>query len=229
MILVLADKIDLGRYIEIYKIANRKGAWAERVVRIGWGSCDLSSPKGGETLYISAHGSNADVEGRDPEALAKELVAKGLKEGVSLKKIKLMSCGSGITSGSNVPFCLRFANELAAAGGPKSVTVVGFDGQTTVCDEKGAILAKDVKQATYPNYSEYTKLHQPHYAKWNTTAEELPCGDELELQKNAKLLWDVPEVQSVFGWLYENNKKHTKVSTEGKTFASADKPASWKK
>lgn len=229
MILLLASEIDLGRYIEVMKISSRRSPWAERVVRSDWPSCNLSTLTASETLYVSAHGDNAEVEDKDPGQLADLLVSKGLKESVQLKKLKLMSCGSGITSGNNVPYCLRLAQELADRGGPKAVKVVGFDGASTVCDEFGKILAKDVSQSNYVNWHEFVSQHQTLYAHWNTTAENMPCTNEVEFKKNAETLWSYKAIQEAFGWLYANNKTYTKGSAEGKTFAASNKPEFWKK
>lgn len=38
-----------------------------------------------------------------------------------------------------------------------------------------------------------------------------------------------PEIQAAFEWLYASNTAYTKPSKVGKTFASANKPAHWKK
>jgi hypothetical protein len=89
MILILAEEIDLGRYIEVLNIANRFQYRLETIRRISWGETDLGKLGSLETLYISAHGDNSEVEGKTPDELAEALVAKGLKDGVKFKKIKL--------------------------------------------------------------------------------------------------------------------------------------------
>lgn len=229
MILVLTQSVDLGRYVEVMKLASRKGAWSEKVQRIDWPTCDLSKLGPEETLYISAHGDDAKVESMDPEALAKLLVSKGLTSVVNFKKLKVMSCASGITSGSGTPYCQRLANELAGNGGPAGVTVVGFDGATTVCSEHGKLQAKDTPLSGYPNYTDWKQNHEPTYLKWNQSAKSMACNDEKQFQQNAETLWQTPGVQQAFAWLYKSNVSFTKSSAEGKTFAASNKTTHWKK
>jgi len=227
MILLLAKQIDLGRYNEVLNLANRFQVRLEMIAHIDWATTDLSALKPSETLYISAHGSNSDVEGRAPDKLAEELVGKGLKDGVAFKKLKLMSCGSGITAGSNVPYCQRLAAALANKKGPKNAVVVGFDGATTVCDQGGKIYAKDTKVSAYPNWGDFQTKHGADYALWNQKAKSLPCGHQAEFLNNARLLLGTPEVKAAFEWLYKENAAYVKDRKAGKTYA--DQGKSWKK
>jgi hypothetical protein len=228
MILILAKEIDLGRYIEVLNIANRFQYRLETIRHISWGETDLGKLGPLETLYISGHGSNDKVEGKIPDELAEALVAKGLKDRVKFKKIKLMCCGSGITTGSNIPYCQRLAAALATKGGPKDAVVVGFDGASTVCDQYGVLYAKDTAQRNYANWSEFVTNHQSNFDKWNASAKLLKCDNQTEFLENARMLISQPVVREAFEWLYRENEKYVKKdSSVGKTHADASK--FWKK
>jgi hypothetical protein len=228
MILMLADQIDLGRYIEVLNIANRFQYRLETIRHILWAETDLGKLGPLETLYISAHGSNSKVEGKKPDELAEALVAKGLKNGVKFKKIKLMSCGSGITSGSNTPYCKRLAAALANKGGPKDAVVVGFGGASTVCDQYGVLYALNTDQGDYANWSEFETKHKSNFDKWNASAKLLKCDNQAKFLENARMLIGLSVVREAFEWLYcENDKYVTKDSSVGKTHANPSK--FWKK
>jgi hypothetical protein len=228
MILLLAKEIDLGRYLEVSNIVNRFRYRLEMVTHIDWPTTDLSTLKPGETLYISAHGSHNDVEDRTPDVLAKDLIGKGLKDGVSFKKIKLMSCGSGITSKISAPYCQRLAEELSKNGGPKNAVVVGFDGATTVCDSDGKIYAKNTPQSEYTNWSEFLAKHKKNFDHFNAVAKKMPCVNLEDFIKNSLTLMSQPEVKEAFDWLYAANDGYIiKDSKVGKTYANTG--GNWKK
>ena len=221
MILILVKEIDLGRYVEVFNIYSRKKfAGLQSIAHINWPTTDLSQLNSTETLYISAHGSNDEVEEMTPDQLASLLVSKGLRRGVSFKKIKLMSCGSGLTRGSNVPYCKRLATALAQNNGPNDAVIIGFDGETTVCAENGVLYAKNTPQSSYPNWSVFANQHSVNFNNWNKIAKQLSCKDQNEFLKNAQYLLSQPEVKAAFAWLYTENAQYVLSSGLGKTFAT---------
>jgi hypothetical protein len=227
MNLILYPKIDLGGYIQVLNVTNRLQQPLRSVRHIDWQETNLGTLGPSETLYISGHGNNSEIEGRDPDQLAKELVGKGLKNGVQFKKIKLLSCGSGITTGIGAPYCQRLAAALAKNGGPPNAVVVGFDGSSTVCDQKGISHAKDVRQADYATWSAFVANHQASYNKWDATAKNLSCKDQTQFFENALMLISIPEVRAAFEWLYRANENYIKAKSIGKTYS--DPAKSWKK
>jgi hypothetical protein len=163
-----------------------------------------------ETLYLLAHGTSTTIEGLSAEELAELLVKKGLTS--PIWKIKLIACASGVTGGSNLPYCQLLADKIVAKKGPATI-VIGFDGETAVTDEHGRTFAKDTSQRNYPNYSTFDKTT---YARWDLIAEKLPYGSEKEILENVTKLQ--PQVQTVFEWLYKNNRIYIKDSIKGKTY-----------
>jgi hypothetical protein len=136
-----------------------------------------------------------------------------------------VSCGSGLTSGT--PYCKRLAASLASKGGPKDAVVVGFDGESTVCDQYGVLYALDTDQEKYDNWSEFVTKHQSNFDKWNASAKLLKCDNQAEFLENARMLISQPVVQEAFEWLYRENEKYVTKHWAGKTHANASK--FWKK
>lgn len=221
MILTIAESIDLGRYMAVlYLHARLKGKFSA-VRRIQWDETDLSKLDPNETLYITAHGSTSSIEGKSAEMIAKLLAGKGLDKDAKLKKIKLMACSSGITTGIEPPFCAVLQSELVKNG--CDTKVVGFDAKTHVIASNGKSYGKDVLQSSYPNRDEWLRLHESNYKKWNSSAQIMSCLNEEEFIKNARLLAEIPEVKAAFEWLFLNNDKYLmKDSMIGKTHATSD-------
>jgi hypothetical protein len=219
VIIIVADQIDLGRYIAVYQRVHRDLSRNERVAHLDWNSTDLSTIDPNATLFISAHGSETEIEKNDPEQLAAKLINKGLTNQVPLKKIKLMVCSSGSTKDTTVPYCQRLAKALADNGGPKKVMVVGFDGESSVTDERGSQHGLRVDQSNMPHWKEFKGNYKATYDRWNDIAEKLPCGSHAEFMKNAESLYSEPEVNEIFKYLYRTNAEYYLPKHQGKVYS----------
>jgi hypothetical protein len=134
---------------------------------------------------------------------------------VRLKKIKLLVCASGLVRHGGGPYCQRLADELVNAGGPATL-VIGFDGDTAVTDGGAVTWAKDRKQSSYPNWTDFTTRFGTSMTAWDALAETLPFGSEQQIVENAEKLALMSK--DAFEWLYANNKLYTKPKVQGKTY-----------
>lgn len=213
MICVITTPIDLGKYVEVWNLKQRFPH--ERVCHISW--ADLSQMQPNETLYLVAHGNTTHVEGFTPTTLAARLIQCGLA--VAPKKIKLLSCSSGIRGLHTPPLCQQLADQIAAQQGPRTL-VVGFNGFFAATDQTGRTFAQDVAQADYPDWPEFEHLYGTQYAQLNLAAKQLPYNDEHTILANAALLQG--QTTQMFNWLYQHNEPfNERTSAIGKTYGVA--------
>jgi hypothetical protein len=215
MICIITDPIDLGKYMEA---DNLRRQHPTQVTHFKW--ANFSGLHGRETLYLLAHGNGGSVEGMSADTLAQGLVQRGLRN--PIHKIKLTSCGSGVTGGGFAPYCQRLADRLAALGGPRTV-VVGFDGAFAATDEHGKTYAQDTAQSAYRNWNEFEAnwgdlqaTTEKKFAHWDAIAKSMKFGSEPAILSNIENLKS--HVEAMFKWLYESNRTYNKERIAGKTY-----------
>lgn len=214
MICVLSDPIDLANYLDVWNLyKNNK---SRSVCHIKW--ADLSGVQDTETLYLLGHGNVDRLETYTPTDLAYALVTHGLAQ---VGEIKLLACESGRLSVSHMgrlnqqPYCQLLADELVRLGGPPTV-VIGYDGGTTVTDDRGETYAKDTPQRNYPNYKEFTTKFKSRYDALDQTAELMKFRNSQEILSNAEQL--AIASADIFQWFYDNNRLYTKRDPIGATY-----------
>lgn len=220
MICVIADPIDLANYIDVWNLYQNDKS--QTICHIKW--ADLSNVSVGETLYLLGHGDLTTLEGYTATKLAEALVKKGLTDKVFLAEIKLLVCQSGRTLiyehgvpkfFNKDPYCQSLADALVQEGGPRTV-VIGYDGATTVTDDRGHTFAKDKPQSEYPDWGKFTKKHSLTMTSYDMMATKMSFGSAEEILKNAKQLFLATE--RAFQWLYKNNKLYVKTAYLGETY-----------
>lgn len=199
-----------GRMVAVHNLQLRFPG--QKIVSLA--DADLGDLGSGEMLFISAHGSPDSVGGLSPQALAAELLARGLKTGTS---IDLKSCSTAVPSDSYVA---KLEAEIRNLSNDTVIVLIQGYTSTHVITEEGGSMAKDPAVNVGALKQEYNDIFASHKSEWDqatkyikkATAQNVPLE---EIARNVAIM-----TRAVFQELYAHNPKVAKPDTEARGTSS---------